>query len=100
MMGDLVEHRAQRVAGVERVRIAPALGERPGEVVDGGTLNLELEVVPWRSLAVVVVVELDVLRVAGCSASSLRPWHRSMPPTNATSSDGSRSCCTTTSFWW
>ena len=58
-----VERRPQRVAGVERVRIAPPLGEREGQVVDGGTAHLELQVVPRRALAVVLVVELDHLRV-------------------------------------
>ncbi|MER6000172.1 hypothetical protein ABT120_16500 [Nonomuraea angiospora] len=35
-----------------------------------------------------------------CSASSRRLWHRSMPPTNATSRPGPRSWRRTTNFWW
>ena len=35
-----------------------------------------------------------------CEASSRRPWHRSIPPTNATSSSGRSLRRTTSSFWW
>ena len=41
----------------------PPLGERPREVVDRRTADLELQVVPRRALAVVLVVELDRLRI-------------------------------------
>ena len=53
-----------RVAGVERGGVVPPLGERARDVVDRRTADLELQVVPGRAIAVVLVVELDGLRIA------------------------------------
>ena len=46
------------------VGIGPALGERVRHVVDGRSVQLELQVVPRRPFAVVLVVELHGLRIA------------------------------------
>src|SRR4051794_36229299 len=48
---------------VEWRRIDPPFAERPGEVVDGRTSQLELQVVPRRARSV-APVELDGLRIA------------------------------------
>ena len=48
---------------VERGRVLPALAERPRKIADGGTVHLELDVVPRRSRAV-PRIELDRLLVA------------------------------------
>ena len=52
-----------RVAPVERRRILPPLAERELDVVDCRPAHLELDVVPRRTVAVVLVVELDRLRI-------------------------------------
>ena len=64
MPGEPVECGAHRIARVERRGIGPALGERVRHVVDGRSVQLELQVVPRRPCAVVLVVELHGLRIA------------------------------------
>src|SRR3954447_24395855 len=58
-----MDGRPQRVAGVEWVGVAPTLCERPRKVVDHRPAELDLHVVPGRTRTVVLVVELDHLRV-------------------------------------
>ena len=57
------EKRSPRVAVVERRRVLPALAERPREVADGGTVDFELNVMPWGSRPV-ARIEIDGLLVA------------------------------------
>ena len=57
------EKRSPWVAVVERRRVLPALAERPREVADCGTVDLELNVMPWGSRPV-ARIEIDGLLVA------------------------------------
>ena len=89
----------ERVAG-QRGRVVPALPERssrrrrpPGR--------------GWRAgrRATAAVARTPAPSACGCgspacSASSRRLWHRSMPPTNATSRSGRPGWRSTTNFWW
>ena len=59
-----VHEGAERVPGVQRRRVVPALGEAPRQVVDRRAVELELEVVPGGLHAVVRVVELDDLGIS------------------------------------
>ena len=85
---------------VGAVGVLPALPEDGVEHVDGRSADLQLHVVPRRARH-----RRPAAIGSGCgsprwSASSRRPWQRSIPPTNAMSFDGSSSCRRTTNFWW
>ena len=95
-----LQQHAVRRAPVERVRVVPALDERAQQVADHRTAQLEGR---RRATAGAGRTGGSISGACGspaCVASSRRPWHRSMPPTNATSRPGAPRCWTTNSFWW
>ena len=62
-MSEVPEHDAQRVSMVERGGVVPTLAESVRDVADGRSPELNLNVVPGRSVTV-PGVEIDRLRVA------------------------------------
>jgi hypothetical protein len=55
-----------RIAMIERGWVLPPFTKCEGEIADRRSSDLELDVVPWRSVAV-TVVEFDCLAIAGVS---------------------------------
>ena len=90
---------AQRTAA-ERRGVLPSLAEDRLDIVDGRALD---RVPAGRARAGSPRTRRSSGWACGSpwwSASSRRLWARSMPPTNATSREGSSRCRMTTNFWW
>jgi hypothetical protein len=83
---------------VERRGVAPAFAERVRHVADRRALEAELNVVPWRSIAV-SRVDVDDLRVALVAGPVVPAVAQIDPRTKATSSSGRDARRTSTSFW-
>ncbi len=98
-VGEPLQEHAVRQAAVEGVRVVPPLGEDLEHVGHHRPTELHRGVVPGGVVAVPGSIDTGC-GSPWCAASSRRLWHRSMPPTKATSRAGSFRCWITKNFWW
>ncbi|HEY5170202.1 MAG TPA: hypothetical protein VIK54_00590, partial [Acidimicrobiia bacterium] len=64
LVGQAPGRDSPRIAMIERRWVLPPFTKREGEIADCRPSYLELDVVPWRPVAV-TVVEFDCLAIAG-----------------------------------
>ena len=89
-----------RVAGVDRGGVVPPFGERERDVVDRRAAHLELQIVPGRAIAVVLVVELDGLRIAAVVARRRADRGRGRCRRRTRRRERDRRDGRRTIFWW